>query len=261
MFEASIAPSAPPAPINVCISSMNIIMSSVSSSSTNTFFILSSNSPRYFVPATIVAISKDKIRLFFRTSGTLPSAIILLNSSTIAVLPTPASPISKGLFLVLLQSISKTLLISFSLPITGSNSLLIAFLVKSIASSSIKRFFLDLFLLINFLVKELYNLSRSTFILSNVLIATPSPSSSSEEKRCSTVTSPSLFSLLSDMAFSITLFNNGVYKNHSLFLEPIPIIDTSFSLKLLYSTPYVLIFLLIELSVFKIASSKCSLPT
>lgn len=41
--------------------------------------------------------------------------------STIAVLPTPGSPIKTGLFLVLLERILIVLLISSSLPITGSN--------------------------------------------------------------------------------------------------------------------------------------------
>ena len=70
------------------------------------FFILSSNSPRYFVPATALAISKDIIFFPFRLFGTLFSMINLDSSSTIAVLPTPARPINKGLFLHLRQSIS-----------------------------------------------------------------------------------------------------------------------------------------------------------
>ena len=52
--------------------------------------------------------------------GTLPSSILLTNSSTIAVFPTPASPIKTGLFFVLRNNISINLLTSSSLPITGS---------------------------------------------------------------------------------------------------------------------------------------------
>ena len=90
ILDASIAPSAPPAPTNVCISSINKIMSSFSSISFNIFLTLSSNSPLYFVPATVLAISKLIILLFFKHLGTSPMLINLLNSSTIAVFPTPA---------------------------------------------------------------------------------------------------------------------------------------------------------------------------
>ena len=49
--------------------------------------------------------SKDKILLFLRILGILPSAILCARPSTIAVLPTPGSPIRHGLFFVLLQRI------------------------------------------------------------------------------------------------------------------------------------------------------------
>ena len=52
----------------------------------------------------------------------------------------PAGPINKGLFLVRRERISKTLLISLSLPVTGSNLPLKAFLFKSIPSSSNNNF-------------------------------------------------------------------------------------------------------------------------
>ena len=64
MLDASIAPSAPPAPASVCISSINKIIFSSSSTYFKTFFNLSSNSPRYLVPATIDAISILIILLF-----------------------------------------------------------------------------------------------------------------------------------------------------------------------------------------------------
>ena len=66
--------------------------------------------------------------LSFNPSGTSPLTILSANPSTIAVLPTPGSPIRTGLFLVLLDKILITLLISSSLPITGSN---LCFLAKS----------------------------------------------------------------------------------------------------------------------------------
>ncbi|KAL5717469.1 hypothetical protein ACHQM5_010463 [Ranunculus cassubicifolius] len=58
MFAASIAPSAAPAPIKVWTSSMNNIISSLCLISSINFFNLSSNSPRYFVPATRRPISR-----------------------------------------------------------------------------------------------------------------------------------------------------------------------------------------------------------
>ena len=236
-------------------------MSSFSSTSFNIFLTLSSNSPLYFVPATSAPTSIFIIFLFLSFNGTSLFAIILLNSSTIAVFPTPASPIKIGLFLVLLHSISNSLLISFSLPITGSNSLFFAFSVKFIPSVSTSNFWCFLVFVVNLYENSLYNLSISIFIPINILIATPSPSSKRLVKRCSIVTSPSLFSLLSIIAFSIILFNNGVYKNHSVSIVPTPImfIISVFSFSYVKSNSFN--FLDISLLSFSIASNKCSLPT
>ena len=66
----------------------------------STAFKRSSNSPRYFAPANNDPKSKDKTRLPFKPSGTSPLTIRCAKPSTIAVLPTPGSPISTGLFLV-----------------------------------------------------------------------------------------------------------------------------------------------------------------
>ena len=121
IFAASIAPSALPAPTIVCISSINSITFLAFLISFKAFFNLSSNSPLYFAPAIIEAISKDTTLLPLSISGTFPSTIIWASPSTTAVLPTPGSPINTGLFLVLLLNISITLSISFSLPITGSS--------------------------------------------------------------------------------------------------------------------------------------------
>ena len=105
MLPASTAPSAPPAPTNVCISSTKVMTSPCASIiSFNTAFKRSSNSPRYFAPATIEAISSEMRRLCFKPSGTSPSAIRRARPSTIAVLPTPGSPMSTGLFLVRRES-------------------------------------------------------------------------------------------------------------------------------------------------------------
>ena len=64
------------------------------------FFNRSSNSPRYLAPANRELMLNEIIRLLRKISGTLPFTIRCANPSAIAVLPTPGSPISTGLFLV-----------------------------------------------------------------------------------------------------------------------------------------------------------------
>ena len=86
----------------------------------NTFSSLSSNSPRYLAPEISDAKSSSQIVLFFNDDGTSPFTILKASPSTIAVLPTPGSPINTGLFLVLLVNILVIERISSSLPITGS---------------------------------------------------------------------------------------------------------------------------------------------
>ena len=105
MLEASIVPSAEPAPTMVCNSSINKMMFLARRISSMTALMRSSNWPRYFVPATIKARSKVMTRFSRKISGTLPRAISWANPSTMAVLPTPASPSSTGLFLVRRQRI------------------------------------------------------------------------------------------------------------------------------------------------------------
>ena len=101
MLPASMAPSPLPAPTRVCSSSMNRIISpSCLARSFRTAFRRSSNSPRYLAPASNEPKSSDRTRLPFRPSGTSPFTIRCARPSTIAVLPTPGSPISTGLFLV-----------------------------------------------------------------------------------------------------------------------------------------------------------------
>ena len=120
ILAASAAPSALPAPIRVWTSSMKRITSLAFLTSSITFLILSSKSPRYFVPATIPVRSREYIFLSFKSSGTSPETILRASPSAIAVLPTPGSPIRQGLFLVRLERIWITLSISFWRPITGS---------------------------------------------------------------------------------------------------------------------------------------------
>ncbi len=122
IFEASIEPSAAPAPTSVCSSSMNrIICPSDCEISFSTAFSRSSNSPRNFAPATRAARSSATSRLVFNTSGTSPETMRCAKPSAIAVLPTPGSPIRTGLFFVRRARICITRRISSSRPMTGSS--------------------------------------------------------------------------------------------------------------------------------------------
>src|SRR3972149_3158732 len=97
MLLASIAPSAAPAPTSVCNSSTKRMTSPCALRiSSITFFIRSSNSPRYLVPATRAARSSCTTRLLRSTSGTSPRVMRCASPSVMAVLPTPGSPIRAG---------------------------------------------------------------------------------------------------------------------------------------------------------------------
>ena len=101
ILPASMAPSALPAPTMVCSSSMNrITWPSCLARSLSTALSRSSNSPRNFAPAISAPKSSDRMRLLRKPSGTSPLTMRCAKPSTIAVLPTPGSPISTGLFLV-----------------------------------------------------------------------------------------------------------------------------------------------------------------
>ena len=100
MLPASMAPSALPAPTMVCSSSMNrMIWPSCFARSLSTAFRRSSNSPRNFAPAISAPMSSARMRLFFRLSGTSPLMMRWARPSTMAVLPTPGSPMSTGIVL------------------------------------------------------------------------------------------------------------------------------------------------------------------
>ncbi len=122
MLLASIAPSAAPAPTSVCSSSMNrMIRPAASVTSFSRALSRSSNSPRYFVPATRAPRSSATTCFSFKDSGTSPRTIRSASPSTIAVFPTPGSPIRTGLFLVRRDKTWITRRISSSRPITGSS--------------------------------------------------------------------------------------------------------------------------------------------
>ncbi len=123
MLPASIAPSpVAPAPTTVCISSMKVMTSPFESLiSLSTAWSRSSKSPRYFAPATIEDMSREITRLSRNESGTSPAMMRCARPSTTAVLPTPGSPMSTGLFLVRRDSTCTTRRISSSRPMTGSS--------------------------------------------------------------------------------------------------------------------------------------------
>mmetsp|Transcript_47391 Transcript_47391/g.90491 ORF Transcript_47391/g.90491 Transcript_47391/m.90491 type:complete len:415 (+) Transcript_47391:1365-2609(+) len=136
MFAASMAPSAAPAPMRVCTSSIMRMMSSACLISSMSFFKRSSNSPRYLVPATSRPMSRVITRLPSMVSGTSPAVIICARPSAIAVLPTPGSPMRMGLFFVRRPRIWVTRSISLERPTTGSRRPSSACFVRSVPYSS-----------------------------------------------------------------------------------------------------------------------------
>ncbi len=94
--------------------------------SLRTAFSRSSNSPRYLAPAIREPMSRAKMVLSFRGGGDVPLTMRWASPSAMAVLPTPGSPMSTGLFLLLRLRIRMTLRISSSRPMTGSSLLALA---------------------------------------------------------------------------------------------------------------------------------------
>ena len=135
IFAASRLPWPPPAPTMVWNSSMKSMMSGSALTVFMMSFTLFSKSPRYLVPATTEAMSRDMMRFLARTGDIEPSAILRAMPSTIADLPTPGSPMSIGLFFFRRPRISITLDISLSLPTTGSSFPSVAALVRSVPNS------------------------------------------------------------------------------------------------------------------------------
>ena len=225
IFAASTAPSAEPAPTIVWISSINNITSPTFFTSAKDFFILSSKSPLYLAPATILDISTFTTLLFFNVSGTSPAMIFSANPSTTAVFPTPGSPIKQGLFFVLLDNICNTLCISSVLPITGSNFPSPACFVKSVPNWFSVGVWLKLPIFLLFACLEfklIFSSSLTNFIISLyifwgfifkssiILTATLSPSFIIPISICSVPIYSESNLLASLKAFSITLFVLGV---------------------------------------------------
>ena len=121
IFAASIAPSAPPAPTIVWISSRKRMMFPARFVSSMIFLRRSSNCPRYCVPATTRAMSSATTRFDCIFSGTSPRWIACASPSTTAVLPTPASPMRTALFFVRRERIWTMRFSSLARPMTGSS--------------------------------------------------------------------------------------------------------------------------------------------
>ena len=155
-----------------------------------TIFSLSSNCPLYFVPAISAPRSRDTMRFPMRFSGTSPRIIFCERPSTIAVLPTPGSPIITGLFFILLPSIWSTRSISSSLPITGSSLPSFAIWVRSLPNSSRAGVELLSFIVCGWALIEKFIASclaarRFAPKLRSVLPAMPSSSLRIPSRRCS----------------------------------------------------------------------------
>ena len=91
----------------------------------------SSNSPRNLAPAIRAPRSSATTRLSLRPSGTSPRTMRWARPSTIAVLPTPGSPIRTGLFFVRRDRTWMTRRTSSSRPMTGSSLPALASEVRS----------------------------------------------------------------------------------------------------------------------------------
>ena len=136
MLAASIEPGVEPAPMRVCISSMKMMTSGFCSISLMSARMRSSNCPRYFVPATTPVKSRVTTRLLKRIGDVIRFTMSCASPSTIALLPTPGSPMRIGLFFFRLPNISLTRCISFSRPTTGSSLPSAAAFVRSVPKLS-----------------------------------------------------------------------------------------------------------------------------
>lgn len=115
-------PSAFPSPNNICSSSTNNITPPWASwTSFKTDFRRSSKSPLNLAPAIIWPKSRLTTLFLFILSGTSPCIMRWESPSMIAVFPTPAEPVSTGLFFVLLDRTCSNRCMTASLPITGSS--------------------------------------------------------------------------------------------------------------------------------------------
>ncbi len=141
MFAASMLPPACPAPSNRWISSMNRIGLGSVDASRITDSILSSNSPRYFVPATSEGREISMTRVLPSSSGKLPFAMSCAKPSTTPVFPTPGSPIRIRLFFRLCSRTRVIATSSARRPIRGGKAPAAASAVRSRPNRSSAVFF------------------------------------------------------------------------------------------------------------------------
>mmetsp|Transcript_88408 Transcript_88408/g.153472 ORF Transcript_88408/g.153472 Transcript_88408/m.153472 type:complete len:315 (+) Transcript_88408:1283-2227(+) len=238
-LEASMAPSALPAPTSVWTSSISRITFSFFVASSMTFFRRSSNCPRYWVPATKAPMSMDQTWAVCRDGGTLPSAMRCARPSAMAVFPTPGRPIRQGLFLLRRLRICVTRSICNSRPTTGSSFPSSASLVRFVVNCSI----VDMSFLPptptcsgfsppSFWIRSYKSLVTLLGLApSSCRICTPglSRSDSNARSRCSVPTNPDLRVLDSVWAFSRIRLHRGV-KAISVEVEPGPGPRTAFTL-------------------------------
>ena len=103
------------------VDEQNDLAGRIDCTSLSTAFRRSSNSPRNLAPATSAPMSSATSLRSFKPSGTSLRMMRCARPSTIAVLPTPGSPMRTGLFLVRRDNTWMTRRISSSRPMTGSN--------------------------------------------------------------------------------------------------------------------------------------------
>ena len=186
-LDASIAPSLLPAPMRVCISSMNrMIWPSAPFTSSSTPLRRSSNSPRYLAPAISEPMSSAISARSFSVSGTSPLAMRSASPSAMAVLPTPGSPISTGLFLVRRARIWMVRRISSSRPITGSSLPDSARAVRSMQYFSSAWRCSSAFSLCTFSPPRSFSMAASTFALVAPAALSAEPSSPLSSSAAST---------------------------------------------------------------------------
>ncbi len=145
------------------------------------------------VPATREPTSSMTTRLPRRVSGAFPLTIRWARPSTMAVLPTPGSPMRAGLFLLRRERTWMTRSISTLRPITGSSLPSSARAVRSVPNWSTRgvSFLVSLLLEVreelSIMTRAVWarTLSRLTPSPFKTSTATPSPSLTSPSKRCS----------------------------------------------------------------------------
>ena len=211
ILEASIAPSPAPAPTKFWISSIKtMIWPEAAWISLSKFFNLCSNWPRCPAPAIKDIKSKESILLFNKGSGASPLAILWARPSTMAVLPTPASPIKQGLFLVRLERIWITLSISAERPTTGSSFPSRACWVKSWQNcSKDEAAFLASSLTSFFPVTFLFKTSTVILNFAKTWAPTPSPSWTIAKRMCSGEINSKPRERAAERASSKTRFTRG----------------------------------------------------